>query len=104
MVKMSRKWNVPAIIIFSLMGIGLVYMLISNPGGFLLPIIILGGIFLLYKFPPSTWSTKSQSNQQPYVKQNRTKPQQRPKSRRTPFRVINGGKDDNDDDDLPKYH
>lgn len=85
------------------MGIGIVYGLILNPGGFLLPIIILGGIFLLYKFPPSTWNTKSRSNQ-PYVKQNRTKPQQRPKSRRAPFRVINGGKDDKDDDDLPKYH
>lgn len=100
MVKMPRRWNASSIIVIALMAIGFVYMLLINPGSLLIPIIIFGGIFLLYKYPPSSWG--GNKNPRPYVKQNRTQPQQRPKSRRAPFRVIEGGKDD--DDELPKYH
>ncbi|XEC92864.1 hypothetical protein AB6A23_15875 [Paenibacillus tarimensis] len=95
-----RRLHPGAVVIFVLAAVGLVVMLIQNPGGFFIPVIVLGLIFLLYKFPPSRLRSqvadrRSSKRQQPSAK---------PKSARKniPFRVIEGGKDD--DDDVPKYH
>ncbi|CAM3118982.1 hypothetical protein PALU110988_02555 [Paenibacillus lupini] len=98
---MPRKWNASSIIVLALLAIGILYGIGQHLTSFLIPIIVLGGIFLLYKYPPNTWGSNVRVRQQPFVKQSRTTPRQKPKSRRTPFRVIDGGKDD---DDLPKYH
>ncbi|GMK46348.1 hypothetical protein PghCCS26_34770 [Paenibacillus glycanilyticus] len=99
---MPRRWNASSIIVLTLLAIGILYGIGQHLTSFLIPIIVLGGIFLLYKYPPNTWGTHVRvRQQQPHVKQTRTTPRQKPKSRRAPFRVIDGGKDD---DDLPKYH
>ncbi|MFF2482035.1 hypothetical protein [Paenibacillus sp. NPDC058071] len=101
MVKLPRRWNAVSIITLALLVIGIFYSIAADPLGWVLPIVLIGGIFLLYKYPPSTWGRSARPGQ-PNVKQNRTAPRQKPKSRTVPFRVINGGKDDNDD--TPKYH
>ncbi|MEK3881570.1 hypothetical protein [Paenibacillus sp. PL2-23] len=105
--KRPGKWDVWAIILVALFVIGLIVGLMDNLISFLLPIVILGGIFLLYKYPPSFLGGKRRGPS--YVKHSasasaapKQKPKgNRPKSRNVPFRVIEGGKDD---DDTPKYH
>lgn len=107
----SIGWTIAGIVVALLIVIGFVDGLISyNPIQFLLPIIIIGGIFLLYKYPPSFLRGNNQSGYgqrgrgayaprktaaQPKAKKDRAK------SRPVPFRVIEGGKED---DDTPKYH
>ncbi|UVI32271.1 hypothetical protein [Paenibacillus spongiae] len=95
---MPRKWSPLSIFILTLAGLGLVYQLIYYPGRLLIPVVVLGVIFMAYvlqrRGPHVKHRTKSASR--------REQPQSKPKSRKTvPFRVIEGGKDD---DNLPKYH
>ncbi len=67
-----------------------------------LPIVILGGIFLLYKFPPSFVTKQRGGRAQVIQKPTSSKTRRdRPRSKTVPFRVIEGGKDD---DETPKYH
>lgn len=106
MFKRANKWSIGAVIIAILMVIGLVIGLKEYPLQLLLPIIIIGGIFLLYKFPPAALGGHRRgSRQQARVIPSRPttmkSKQSRPKSKTVPFRVIEGGKDD---DDAPKYH
>lgn len=101
MLKLPKGWNVWVVVVVALMIIGIM----ASLKNILLPIIILGGIFLLYKFPPSLWFKGRESSRRTQVVQNRanaTKAKSnRPRSKTVPFRVIEGGKDDND---MPKYH
>lgn len=95
---MPRKWSPLLIVIMTLIVIGLIAQTIGNPVQLIIPVVILGVIFLLYKFPPRPSSAK------PYSKSSsrREAQQSKPKTRKNvPFRVIEGGKDD---DNLPKYH
>ncbi|MHA7962775.1 hypothetical protein ACX93W_01435 [Paenibacillus sp. CAU 1782] len=67
-----------------------------------LPIVIIGGIFLLYKFPPSFLRKERGGRAQVTQKPSSSKTRRdRPRSKTVPFRVIEGGKDD---DETPKYH
>ncbi|WP_274651771.1 hypothetical protein [Paenibacillus humicola] len=85
------------IVILALVAIGLVSQ-ISNPVQIIIPVAVLGAIFLLYKFPPGG----ARSRQRPKAAQKHGAMQNKPKARKNvPFRVIEGGKDD---DNLPKYH
>ncbi|MCR2803132.1 hypothetical protein [Paenibacillus soyae] len=103
--KRAGKWNAAAVIVLVLFVIGLIVGLRDNLLQLLLPIVILGGIFLLYKYPPSFLGGARGGRKHAHVTQSRpsaTKPKSsRPRSKNVPFRVIEGGKDD---DDLPKYH
>ncbi|MCQ6558174.1 hypothetical protein [Paenibacillus mendelii] len=95
---MPRKMSPLFIFILTLAGLGLVYQMIFFPGKLLIPVVVLGVIFLAYmlqqKGPRVKQRTKSASR--------REQPSSKPKTRKTvPFRVIEGGKDD---DNLPKYH
>ncbi|MGM0880589.1 MAG: hypothetical protein ACQEXQ_06035 [Bacillota bacterium] len=105
MSRMPRRWNVWSIAFLALIGIGLVYGVVQSPGAFIVPIVVLGGIFLLYKFPPSFLSGYGSKAGRTQVKQSRSAAAKtkanKPRSKTVPFRVIEGGKDD---DDLPKYH
>ncbi len=105
MNRMSGKWNVWTIAIVALAAIGLVYMLLRNPLGFVIPVVVLGGIFLLYKYPPAFLERARGNSSRSHVKPGRSSQAKsrtsKPRSKTVPFRVIEGGKDD---DDLPKYH
>ncbi|MGO4544331.1 hypothetical protein AB4Z29_06005 [Paenibacillus sp. 2TAB23] len=105
MSRSSGKWNVWSITLLALLVIGLANSMVTNLMSFVIPIVILGGIFLLYKYPPSFLRTGGAQQGRTHVTPSRataakTKPK-KPRSKTMPFRVIEGGKDD---DNLPKYH
>ncbi len=85
---MRRKFSPIEIAIAILIAIGLLVSLRT----LFIPILVLGIIFLLYKFPPSRWRKNSTGRGPAKGKRKNAK-----------FRVINGSKD-SDSDDLPKYH
>lgn len=85
---MRRKFSPIEVAIAILIAIGLLVSLRT----LFIPILVLGIIFLLYKFPPSRWRKNS-------IGRGPTKR----KRKNAKFRVINGSKD-SDSDDLPKYH
>lgn len=105
MYNRGKRWSPGAIIIFALLAIGFVVGVMKSAISLILPIVILGGIFLLYKYPPSfLGGRRGASKPSTYVTQNRPSAKtkrDRPRSKTVPFRVIEGGKDD---DDMPKYH
>ncbi|TXK71871.1 hypothetical protein [Paenibacillus sp. N3.4] len=85
---MRRKFSPIEIAIGILIAIGLIVSLRT----LFIPILVLGIIFLLYKFPPSRWRLSSFS-----------RGSAKGKSKKGKFRVINGNKDSKPDD-FPKYH
>jgi len=87
-----------AILALFLIGIG--YMLWLNPRELIIPVVVFGLVFLLYKFPPGRLRLNGKSARPAARKPERL--QAKPRGRKTvPFRVIEGGKED---DNLPKYH
>lgn len=85
-------------VILTLMGIGVLSMIARNPGGAIIPVVVLGGVFLLYKFPPQRWKSMLRGlpgKADPGRGGKRT-------TKRAKFRVIPGSKPN--DDDRPKYH
>ncbi|RAP76904.1 hypothetical protein [Paenibacillus montanisoli] len=93
--------NPLSVIILALVVIGIITQTISNPYQLIIPVAVFGVIYLLYKFPPGVSRTKAK----PRYKTGSRKDQQpasKSKARKNmPFRVIEGGKDD---DNIPKYH
>ncbi|MED4601998.1 hypothetical protein P9314_14975 [Paenibacillus validus] len=92
---MRNRNNTIAYILFGLLAIGILATVFSNPGAVLLPVLVFGVIFFLYRYPPNTWK-----------RPNRSAPTgrfQRGKRKKANFRVIPGSKDSNDDEP-PKYH
>ncbi|GFZ98891.1 hypothetical protein GCM10008018_51250 [Paenibacillus marchantiophytorum] len=85
---MRRKFSPIEIAIAILIAIGLLVSLRT----LFIPVLVLGIIFLLYKFPPSRWKMFTSSRGSAKVKRKNAK-----------FRVINGTKD-SEPDDFPKYH
>ncbi|KRF12067.1 hypothetical protein [Paenibacillus sp. Soil787] len=85
---MRRKFSPIEVAIAILIAIGLLVSLRT----LFIPILVLGIIFLLYKFPPSRWKKNSTGRGPAKGKRKNAK-----------FRVINGSKD-SDSDDFPKYH
>ncbi|MCU6710162.1 hypothetical protein M6D81_15800 [Paenibacillus sp. J5C_2022] len=98
--------TVGAIVVLALLVIGIVTAMGNNLMAILLPVVIIGGIFLLYKYPPSLMGGKQSGRRQDRGYQQRHKQRNggkdRSRSKPMPFKVIEGGKEDNDD--LPKYH
>ncbi|SDD43127.1 hypothetical protein SAMN02799630_03455 [Paenibacillus sp. UNCCL117] len=91
---MRNRSNTIAYIIFGLIAIGVLASLFTSPRAFLVPLLVFGAIFLLYKFPPNTWN-----------RQSRKPPSGRfakGKRKNANFRVIPGSKDKQDEP--PKYH
>lgn len=91
-----RRYNAFTIAILVLLAIGLLSGLVNNPGRFLIPLVVLAAIFLLYKFPPSSFKRK------PYGTNTAFKMKPKPPKRNVTFRVIQGNKQD--DEEPPKYH
>lgn len=85
---MRRKFSPIEIAIGVLIAIGLISLGLR----LVIPILVFGAIFLLYKFPPSRWK-------KPSIHRGSAKG----KTKNAKFRVINGSKD-SDKDDFPKYH
>lgn len=103
---MKQKWF--AYIVIAIVILGIVYSIKENPWLVVMPIVVIGGIFLLYKYPPAFLQKlakppASKSSQRGgYSSSNKQKTKRdRPRSKTVPFKVIEGGKDDND---TPRYH
>ncbi|CAM3587293.1 hypothetical protein [Marinicrinis lubricantis] len=91
-MRQNQKWIAAVIIIVMIIGI------VSSVRQLLIPIIVLGLIFVLYKLPPKRWKliwTRMRLNQIQRSKQ----------AKKAKFRVIDGNKN-KDPDDPPKrmYH
>ncbi|WP_068785155.1 hypothetical protein [Paenibacillus phocaensis] len=77
-------------------------------GSIIVPVVVVGVVFLLYKFPPRKYR-KSQPKIKPSartmakVAAERKPARGESKRKAYPFQVIEGQKGKNDDD-LPKYH
>jgi len=103
------KQKVIAYILIAIVILGFVYTVIETPWLLITPIVVLGGIFLLYKYPPAflqkyarTTTAQSKHKSSYSTASNKSKVKRdRPRSKTVPFKVIEGGKDDND---TPRYH
>ncbi|CAG7612666.1 hypothetical protein PAESOLCIP111_01559 [Paenibacillus solanacearum] len=89
---MRNRDRTIAYIIFGLIAIGLLSSIFSNPGAYIIPILVFGIIFWLYKYPPNRWRYNRMAAPR----------SGKGKRRNATFRVIPGSK--NDPDDTPKYH
>ncbi|WP_342551807.1 hypothetical protein [Paenibacillus sp. FSL R7-0652] len=81
----------------------------------LIPLIVFGVVFLLYKYPPARWSRKANTPRiKPSAKtmakvnaQNNVTARKSSSSKKRkdyPFQVIQGQKGKNSEEDIPKYH
>lgn len=85
-MKGTTAFNLWSYLILALVALGLIHTLVESPLSVLLPLFIIGVIFLLYKFPPR-WLLKMTSFQ-PRKEQGTLKK----KRKHRPFRVIDGNK------------
>lgn len=87
-------------ILLTLAAIGLVAMVIRAPGQLIIPAVVFGIVFLLYKFPPGRGRRNHRAPRPSARDRRKTGAASRRKS--APFKVIEGGRDD--DEHRPKYH
>ncbi|MCZ8516750.1 hypothetical protein O9H85_31180 [Paenibacillus filicis] len=80
-------------IVLGLIALGILASIFRNPGAYIIPILVFGIIFWLYKFPPNRWRRGGRPASSRFAKAKR---------RNASFRVINGSKDSSDEP--PKYH
>jgi hypothetical protein len=83
------------IVILVLAAIGILYRLVTHPSGMLIPVLVLGTVFLLYKFPPGRWRRRGgyrrDAAPRPPASASGNRRQNRNKAK---FRVIPGNKKD----------
>lgn len=93
----SRMTPVTYILLF-LIVIGILYSIIRNPSALLIPVVVFGVIYFLYKYPPGRRRQKSEKQRynEAYKKQKMRNVQ------KASFKVIKGKK--HDDDEPPLYH
>jgi hypothetical protein len=103
-MRRGRKQQIWFYVFVGLAAVGILNMMRINPMGVILPVVVIGVIFLLYKYPPSRWRGKASSNRQKMYKTSDGRSFDKRNTKRAKFRVIPGTKRDNDNDDLPKYH
>jgi hypothetical protein len=97
---MYRRLSVPDYIIYGLLGIGIISGVVRNPAAFVIPILVFGTIFLLYKFPPNRIRFR---NGAPTAKRYSGSRHSDRTKRKNSFRVIYGNKP-NSEDEPPRYH
>ncbi|GMX65526.1 hypothetical protein Elgi_47970 [Paenibacillus elgii] len=90
---MRNRNSTVAYVIFGLIAIGILASVLSSPGTYIIPILVFGVIFFLYKFPPNRWRQPKRPSSSRF---------QKGKRRNATFRVIQGSKDSSDEP--PKYH
>lgn len=86
-------------VIVILAAIGLLHMVYANPSGMLIPVLVLGTVFLLYKYPPRRWRRRGPRRHGPRGPSSGTKGRTGHRNK-TKLRVIRGNKKD----DPPRYH
>lgn len=102
-MNMYRRLSLPDYIIFGLLVVGILARFLMNPAPLLIPLLVLGIIFLLYKFPPN----RLQKHGRPVHHRTKTAERKRYEERerrKAHFRVIPGSKSDSDEEEPPRYH
>lgn len=94
-------------VVLVFMAIGLATSLYQgSTGSWLIPAILVAIVFLLYKFPPTRWRNPSKRSRTPVRGPRpdfrRSANAKSDKRRASPFTVIEGRKDK--DDEPPRYH
>jgi len=100
MNRMNRQ-QILFYVIIGLIAIGIISLIVRNPGAAVIPVAVFGIVFLLYKFPPDRWrgwlhnfrARMSGTGSGRGGKRN---------VKKAKFRVISGNKPDRDDP--PRYH
>ncbi|MFC6332398.1 hypothetical protein ACFP56_07150 [Paenibacillus septentrionalis] len=97
-----RTSNLGSYIVLLLIAIGIIVTLINHPLYVIIPVVLFGIIYYCIKRPPAFLSkySKPQNNYRSAAKQSKAK-KERSRSKTIPFKVIEGGRDDND---TPRYH
>lgn len=96
---MYRRFRASDYIIFGLLAIGILSGVVRNPAPFIIPILVFGTIFLLYKFPPDSWKRRRAPKN---PRRGPVRPTEKER-RKANFRVIYGNKSDSEDEP-PRYH
>ena len=99
-----RRYNKDKLIFYILIGlaiIGALSIIFRNPGRALIPILVFGGIYVLYKYPPHKWRMLWFQAKSKYLGSSRGVRGGR-RTKRAKFRVIPGTKKDGGEP--PKYH
>jgi len=95
-------------LLIAVMAILILIGIISSISQLLIPIIVLGTIFLLFKFPPNRWKFKSRPKYKPgrLAREREEAARKAARRRELKFRVIEGNKknDSPQDDEPPRYH
>lgn len=90
-------------VMLTLIAIGIVATFRESPGMLLIPAVVFGIVFLLYKFPPDRFRKRNFRAPRPPARDRRKTGAGAASRRKTvPFRVIEGGR--GDDEDRPGYH
>ncbi len=92
-----RHWSIYAIGLLLIIGLAS-----SDPRQLIIPVVIFGAVFLLWKYPPSRWKrTKNIRYSHSQTRAKSAKDKRKP----IPFKVIQGNKKDDKDSDPPyPYH
>jgi hypothetical protein len=100
-----RRFTPFTYVIFVLIAVGILDRLLAGPSGMIIPLLVFGIIFLLWKYPPNLIARKTTQTWSQY---RRTGSQGAGKGARTTksgrFRVIRGFKEADKDEEPPKYH
>jgi hypothetical protein len=101
-MKRYGRRNVFAYVIFGLIAIGILSSLIRSFSAWIIPVLVFGIVFLLYRFPPPAWRRladrlRARSDFSAWG----GKSAGGKRTKRAKFKVIRGSKPD---DDIPKYH
>jgi hypothetical protein len=102
---MNRRPSVAVMVIGFLVILGMIHQFANNPSTLLIPLIVFGTIFILWKFPPHTWKGLG-SRMNMSSKNHPSSPKGKP-NKRAKFRVIQGNKgkiEDEEEQETPKYH
>jgi hypothetical protein len=98
---MRRRLTPLAAVLLTLAAIGVVATLIRHPSQLIIPAVVFGIVFLLYKFPPGRGRREYRAPR-PGAREQRRKSGAAPRRKAVPFKVIEGGRDD--DENRPRYH
>ncbi len=94
---MNRRLGPIGIAVVILIVIGMLTRLMVSPTAFVIPVLVLGIIFLLYKYPPHRWKTPGGYTKNSGYGRYKTQ-------RNRKFKVIQGNKRDDNDETPPPYH
>ncbi|MBA4494958.1 hypothetical protein ACFO25_01780 [Paenactinomyces guangxiensis] len=85
----AKRWHY---LILALVAVGFFTELIRSPFSIIVPLLIIGTIYYLYKFPPR-WLLQITSSSRPVVRRTNHLSKGKPETKkRRRFRVINGNK------------